>query len=547
MAVISGKSTFTLESPLKGRAPFLVLALFLFLAVDALYGKFLWNPLVFDDFNLFDGHALQNYAKFHFALRWLPYASLAWTDRIFGDLLIWFRLGNLLLHFTTSLCLFFFLRRLFHAVSTESGGLSSDWLAFFSALIFALHPVSVYAAGYLVERSIVMATGFGLLMLLAYLEGVARDGKIWFLVSALCYFLAVFSKEHAVMLPAVAFMLTFLLKKPSLQWLRELWLPFLLFALVGIFVTLQAKGVLGSTYEIYGASQIHAEHIETSNAYPLSVLTQCGLYFKYLFLWVFPDPSLMSVDMREPFASSLSMPQAAGLVAFLVYPVVAARLLMKGGRVGLAGFGLLFPWLLFLTELSTVRIQESFVLYRSYLWAGGLFCILPLLFSRIPPKAAFTVLLAASIMTFPLARNRLVSFSSEYRLWSDAARLVEGRSGLVGLDRIYYNLGRAELETGRYPDAEKDFSRVTAISPKVFQAWYNKGYALYFEGKLDAAIADFDRALALDPSYSQAYFMRGLAERRMKHEASAHADFVKSCEFGMSRGCEKAGLPAPSK
>ncbi len=540
--LFSGKPVFSLDFPLQGKAPFLILAFCLFVAIDALYGKFLWNPLVFDDHNFFKKEIVEGYAHstFDFGLRWFSYASLGWTYRLFGDNLIWFRMGNMLLHFAASLCLFFFLRRLFNIVLKEPSGLSNDWLAFFAALIFAFDPVSVYAAGYLIERSIVMAAGFGFLMLLAYMEGVARGRKIWFFVSALFYFLAVFSKEHAVMLPAVALALTPLLKKPSRTWLKEFWLPFALFACIGILVVLKAKGVLGSAYEIYGAAMIESEKIEASHAYALSMLTQSGLFFKYLFLWLFPDPAMMSVDMREPFALSYASPfRMLGLIAFLAYPVAALKLLLQGGRRGLAGFGLLFPWLLFMTELSTVRIQESFVLYRSYLWMGGFFSVLPFVVSKFPAKAAFILLFAASIALFPLAREELVSFSSPVLLWGDAAKLVEGRSGLVGIDRIYYNLGKAELDEGRYPDAIRDFTRVVGISPKVYQAWYSRGYAYYSEQKLELAIHDFDRALELSPDYAQGYFMRALAYRQMKQQASALADFRKSCDLGFQRGCVK--------
>ena len=539
---LTNKPVFSLDSPLQGKAPFLILAFFLFVAIDALYGKFLWNPLVFDDHNFFKKEIVGGYAhsSFDFSLRWFAYASLGWTYRLFGADLIWFRMGNMLLHFAASLCLFFFLRRLFNIVLKEPSGLSNDWLAFFAALIFAFDPVSVYAAGYLIERSIVMATGFGFLMLLAYMEGVVREKKIWFFVSAVCYFLAVFSKEHAVMLPAVALALTPLLKKPSRRWLKEFWLPFMLFACIGILVVLKAKGVLGSAYEIYGAAMIESEKIEASHAYALSMLTQSGLFFKYLLLWLFPDPAMMSVDMREPFASSYFSPfRILGLIAFLAYPAAALKLLLQGGRKGLAGFGLLFPWLLFMTELSTVRIQESFVLYRSYLWMGGFFSVLPFVFSKLPAKASFIVLFAASAALFPLAREELVSFSSPLLLWGNAARLVEGRSGLVGIDRIHYNLGKAELDDGQYPDAIRDFTKVVEISPKVYQAWYNRGYAYYYDRQPELAIHDFDRALELNPGYAQGYFMRALAYRQTKHEASALADFRKSCDLGFQRGCIK--------
>jgi hypothetical protein len=54
--------------------------------------------------------------------------------------LIWFRLGNLVLHLLTTITLFFFLRRLFRQVLHHDGEgdntLSPHWLAFFGALLF---------------------------------------------------------------------------------------------------------------------------------------------------------------------------------------------------------------------------------------------------------------------------------------------------------------------------------------------------------------------------------------------------------------------------
>jgi len=179
------------------------------LPVIALYAQFLWSPVVFDDVGFFDGTTHEQYLEtlFSFDLRWLPYASFEWTRALFGFDVIWFRLGNLALHLTTAITLFFFLRRLFEQTlpankeSTEI--LSPLWLAFFGALLFALHPASVYAVGYLIQRTILMATLFTLLTWRLFLEGLIRENQRWLLASAATYLLAVLSKEHSIMAPAV--------------------------------------------------------------------------------------------------------------------------------------------------------------------------------------------------------------------------------------------------------------------------------------------------------------------------------------------------------
>lgn len=181
----------------------LALALLLIAATALLYGHALWNPLVFDDKPFFIETTLKQYGAsiFHFDLRWFSYASFGWTYNLFGLNWFWFRLGNLVLHALTAVLLFAFFYRLLAVTSQPQNSATEQnqlrWTAFFAALIFALHPVAVYGVAYLVERSIIMATLFGIAMLFCYLEGLTRENAKWLVASALFYFLAVFSKSTA--------------------------------------------------------------------------------------------------------------------------------------------------------------------------------------------------------------------------------------------------------------------------------------------------------------------------------------------------------------
>jgi hypothetical protein len=226
----------------RGRASGFLPVLLLAVAIALLYGHSLWNPLVFDDKPFFTDATLKRYGAslFHLDLRWFSYASFGWTYDLFGRDWFWYRAGNLVLHTLASILLFVFFRRLLTVTAQpDKAAMPSHWPAFFGALIFALHPITVYGVAYLVERSIVMATLFGIATLLCYLEGLIRDKAQWFIGSALFYFLAVFSKEHSVMIPAVAVALTLLLNKPSISLAKKVWLPFALYAAIGTLIILR--------------------------------------------------------------------------------------------------------------------------------------------------------------------------------------------------------------------------------------------------------------------------------------------------------------------
>ena len=370
----------------------------------ALYWISLRHPLVFDD-RLLREDFLKLYGAswFRFDLRWLSYSTFGWTYDVLGRQWPWHRLVSVLLHATTAALLFSFLARLFAAVLAPPAGggrIEPRWMAFFGALMFLVHPAAVYGVAYLAQRPIVMATLFGVLCLRLFLEGLLTRSRSWYYTAAVAYFAAVFSKEHAVMLPAVALALAVLMRGNPREWARELAGPLAVFAGIALLVTLKAKGLIGAPYEpaaqaLLGQLQESSASPDTSDAWLRSVVNQGHLFFRYLLTWLVPYPGWMSVDLRTAFpAHALAWPHVAGFAAWLALPVLSVMLLRQGGARGLLGFALLYPWLLALTELAVVRVQEPYVLYRSYLWMSGLPCALPVLLRRVPSRAGFTGLIS---------------------------------------------------------------------------------------------------------------------------------------------------------
>lgn len=525
--------------------PLLQIGLLLF-AIIALYAKSLHAPFVFDDL---DFAALAQYGRMNFSLnlRWLPYASLGWTVNEFGSEMLWLHLGNVLLHAANTIALFFLLRQLFcttlgnNGNSTGSSPVSLGWLAFFAALIFSLHPVAVYGVAYLIQRSILMATLFVLLMLLAYLQGLLRGGWHWMLVAALFYFAAVYSKEHSVTAPAVALALTFLVRKPTWRLFKYITPFYLLCGVIALTVIYATNkiGIIANTYEPNGAGifELSAQRQKIAalpNAFLLSILTQSWLFFKYLWLWLIPNPAWMSVDMREPLAMSyLNWPHTPGLLGFLAYPCVATWLLLQRGKPGLLGFALLFPWLLFLTELTTVRVQEPFVLYRSYIWMPGLLAALPVVCAGLSAKRAFAILGMVAVLLVPLSLNRLNTFSSGLLLWDDAEKLVRNKHNMPGVERIYSNRGHDLGLAHRYEEAVSDFTTAISIYPGYDTFYADRATAYFFMGKYQEALRDYNRAIAINAQNPISYNGRALTYRSLGDEQSAQADFNKSCALGL--------------
>jgi hypothetical protein len=524
--------------------------------IAALYGQFLHNPIVFDDLYFFmldnDGHsAIEKFASPQlFDLRALPYATLAWTANLFGFGLPPFRIGNLLLHWSVTVALALFVIALYRKVmpfnvpDSERTGMLVAILI--SLSLFALHPLSVYAAGYLVQRSIVMATLFSVLSLWAFLRG----GRAWLWISVILYLLATHCKEHVIMLPVVIVALTVLVNDDWKRFLKQNWPVFVGYALVGLLTVAQIRGVLGHAYEINAEEMLGGVLPEHALFY--SILTQTGLFFKYGILWLLPNPAWLSVDMREPFATSVFSGYGVVLLAYIAYGVVAIRLLFKRGKLGLVGFAMLFPWLMFATEFTSVRIQEIFVLYRSYIWALGGVIVLPLLLMQLNARLTIMVSVLFAATLFMVSMERLMTFSHPILLWEDAAKLVNDRPAVTGAGRIYYNRGTEWLNLGDYDKAIADLQLATKLTQKMSAAFGNLGVVYLKTGQNELAIQAFSRAIALDQEQKADTNYKYYYGRAKAYEANglwreAAVDFQVSCLLTGKMGCDKNSRSAPLK
>ena len=504
-------------------APGSVYACALGAAALALYWASLRYPLAFDDFQLtrfaLDDYYARAWTRFG-QVRWLSEASFGLVHVVLGPDPLWQRLASVLLHAGAALLLFGFLSRLFGVVLGED----RRWLAFFGALWFAVHPVAVYGVAYLVERSIVLATLFSIAALWCVLEGVLegmrRRSLPWFGAAAAAYLLALWSKEHAVMLPAVAAALAVLVRGVSA---RFAWTLVALALLAGT-VIVQRRWLIGAPYEPFAAELLARSGADPALAWPLSVLNQGTLFFRYLVTWLLPWPGWMSVDVRTLFPRELAgWPQTPGLVLWLVYPVVSGWLLMRRGLPGLLGFGLLYPWLLALTEVTTVRVQEPFVLYRSYLWMSGLPAILPFLTGKLSGHSQGRLLTALCLALALVSYERLRTFSSAFALWDDAAgKSIDAYA--LHAERPFVNRGLAHLGEGRFYAAGKDFERALEINHRSPDVYLARGTLKLRANLLPEALADLDRALALDPKYGAAYNKRCVVRAGLGRNAEALAD-----------------------
>lgn len=490
-----------------------------------LYIPFLNNGFVFDDNGLFTNNVIFDYAvtPFDFRPRTFPYFSLGFLQVLYGSIEA-NRIFSLLLHIACSTVIFLllgvFLKQALVKFGTYSGDdkqveVRTQLLAGLGACWFAIHPIAVYGAGYLAQRTILFATLFSVLSIWFYRRAFAENRVLDILTAALFYSLAVFSKEHAIMLPLAALPVAALYEGNWRTHFKRMALYLALCLPAAMTVLLATKHIVASSYEPdVGAMMPQMQGIailaQFRGEWLVSIIFQAGFFFDYLAFWIVPDVRFLSADMRFDFAHIWSswwiFPKAS---LFLLSPLIAFYFLRKKGLIALFCCGFLYSWFLFMTELAAVRFQEPFVLYRSYLWAPGYAMMLVAMCSRIPQRWLLMMATPLFVVFFLLARDRLISLSTEAHVWKDVAAKLESPN-LIGSDRIFYNRGLAYIREKKYEEAIVDFSHAIQLNPKVTQAYYSRALAYYALGQHTKAMADLDRALLLNSKDSSAQYVRGL-------------------------------------
>lgn len=532
------------------------LALLLILSASAaLYAPWIDNPLVFDDIPIMKSPRLGDYAIRPFSLepRQFPYFTLGFEQVISNGNLHVSRYVTLILHGLNGFLLFTLGRRLLARFTEPS---EAFIIALGIGLLFVSHPVAVYGAGYIVQRTIIFATLFLLLSAIQYDKALEKKSWGRALIAGLCYGAAAMSKEHAVTGLICVLGLSILRcpypEKSAWQVLNGFiavsfpvatWIVFTKFGILGTAYEPDVVGIISSDGFPEAASQL--------GNWALSAAFQCVFFFRYLASWLWPNPAAMSIDIR-PDLLDLSQgpwifigPAAfATLVAAAIFILLSRKL---NSHLRLASYGLLWCSSLFFVELSAVRFQEPVVLYRSYLWAAGFLLIMASVVSAIKIRHPITRLPQAGIaskailfsiaiaISAPIARERLSLFSSESGLWDEAEQKLS-KPGLPGSSRIKYNRGMFLLKEGALDKALEEFEWIISHDPNFVYAYWGRADIMLAKGDLNGAISELSQVIKLHPNQrdlGMTYFKLALALRKSGRIEESQSAFAEAEARGM--------------
>lgn len=368
----------------------------LFLVVLAVYWPGLSGAFIFDDYSTIVDNTRLHVDALQPSLIWkaatsfdpggtlgarpLAMASLA-VNHALGGLNPWgYKFGGLLVHACNSVLVYLLASMLLRtsAASTGRGG----WIAALAvALLWAIHPIQVSSALYVVQRMETLAASFMLAALICYLHGRLRqvDGMRawpWLASAALLTLAGLLSKETAVLVPVYALameltVLRFAAANPAVgrRW-RVLYAAMVVVGIV-VFVTLVIPR--------YWSEHYLARNFGTWERL-LTQLRVLPMYLKQMFvptpgnLTFYYDNVLPSRGLLQPVTTLLGGVLLSGLLALAMW---ARR------RAPLFALGVLWFFISHLLTSNVVGLELAFE-HRNYLALLGILLALADLALRLP-------------------------------------------------------------------------------------------------------------------------------------------------------------------
>lgn len=523
------------------RTPLVLCFAALLSAVVLLYLPSLGNTLLFDDYLLSGGQIFAEYWN-PVALkpRSLSYSTFSWLNAVAPGAWWLQRLVNVVLHAAVVGMLWAFYSSLLTALQLRPVGQVPDalntstgekWALFAGVAWFALNPTAVYAVAYLTQRSILMSTLFTLVCLWSVLRALTSGRRRFWGLSVIAYVAALMSKEYALAVPLVAIALIVIVKRPSRQQLVKVGAVGALLAAVVAYLLYRRYGdIIGKPFD--ETSLAYVEQMDAlapgakALAYPLSILNQMWLFFEYGCRWFLPSTGMMSIDLRPPFPPKLtSLPHVLGAIGYVSLVAASLVLILRHrGRLTLLGFCLFIPLALYVTEFSTVWIQDPFVLYRSYLWAIAVPGIIFLLASRASKRALTTVAVVVVLLFAWQSNDRIASLRSELSAWHDAVEKLPPEL-VIGKSRVYLNRGQAYQLLGQDSRALRDYQRSTAFGDGG-EGLLNAGTILLAGGRPQEALEAFNGARSRGQKSATLELNRGTALAALGQPKAAFDSFT---------------------
>jgi len=449
-----------------------------------------------------------------------------------------YHLGNILIHTFAAVTLFSVLLYL-QAYFLPPYPARALLLPLTTACLFSLEPVFIEAVTYVAGRSSSLSALLFLLSLLFFLKICGHHGpggrvmkRIFFLLSLLCYCLALATKEIAATLPLVLTLFCLLAafsRKRKLRLLR-LTPPFYAVLALLFFIRWSRTGVLLEKAPGFLTSHTRLDYLCTQfHVVPL-------YYVNKLLL-----PIGLNIDIDFPVIGKIFSPRGFGALAVLL--ALCIFCLRKGRKTPLLIFSLAWFAVTLLPTSSLVPIVDVAAERRLYLPGMGfvlLMAFITLRFrpggKRILPLLSLPLVILVLMATDTIARNAL--FADEFILWKDVLQKSPHKA------RSHYAMGYLHENRHEVDPSILEYRKALELDPRYADAWYGLGLAYYRKGIWAKSASAYEMPVRLMHAYLE--YHRGERPGGCRPCHAARFDVMAKYFTGYGTALQKMNKFAPA-
>lgn len=396
---------------------------------------------------------------------------------IWHDAAVWYHIVNILLHAACAVLLWLILVDL---------GIPAAW---FAALLFAIHPVSVASVAWIAELKNTLSAVLFLGSLHAYLRMLADRNCNWYRASILLFLLAGFAKGAVVVIPVILLI--------CIQWRygkitrRDLigLIPFAVIAAGIAWLTIRYQG-RAENYHLIPEDFAHR-------------IARAGhAFWWYLARVIFPAGLGPMAPQWVPDYSR----GAATASAYIPVLAVAALLFYYVARWKTLGRPLFYIFTVYLVMLLPVfgvfawlTLQQETIAtdWWQYLAAPAIYILIAAALVKLTQKRPPALQYAfGAVIALPLLIQAWRTAATYESMETYCAAAVAGDPAAYTLQN---NLGIIHKQKGEIAEAVTDFTSAILANPRYAEAYYNYGN-LYFSARMfELAEIQYQEALRLRP------------------------------------------------
>lgn len=486
------------------------------------------------------------------SMAYLMLAYKMWGLNPFG-----FHLQSILLHVLCAYLVFLIVQNI----------VTDKTVAFWSAFIFAIHPIHVEAVTGIFNVMGLLACTLGLTSFLLFVRSKAGQIKIPFAGSLFFYFLGVFTKEEVFLFPVIYILYDyFFIARFDSRILLKRWKAYCGFLLIAIFYLI-LRSLIIEKAAAWGFWDLNVFFNITPFQNPfLQFLMVLYTYGYYIYLLFFPI-KLTVFYVIAPIKNFL-YPQVILLIGVPVALLFYAVKNLRKSPVSTFFIALFFVGSAMIIGIIPIGglFADRFMYFPSIafcFFASSLFSALSNKNITIAKKPVHNIIAIAfagilSFFAFQTVTRNYV-WRNNLLLWQDAAE--KGSAAFIHLNlgvayqkkKLYHDaigeyqealnfstpkrslilneIGKIYGILGEYDEALVELLKALTVNNRYVETYYNIGITYFHKQDFKNASVYLQKATVLDPSYPWSYYGQGLIYEKQGKTDKACAMFRKALQL----------------